>query len=64
MRRSPDPLFTPAFVALTLSDLAYFTAGGALMMVHTYAFGQGLPQGADRVRVALGAAGGRAVSTA
>jgi MFS family permease len=31
MRRSPDPLFTGAFVSLTLSDLAYFTAGGALI---------------------------------
>lgn len=33
MRRSPDPLFTAAFVALTVSDLAYFTAGGALIGV-------------------------------
>src|SRR3954467_12117802 len=33
MRRRPDTLFTPAFVALTLSDLAYFTAAGALIGV-------------------------------
>jgi MFS family permease len=33
MRRSPDPLFTAAFVALAMSDLAYFTAGGALIGV-------------------------------
>jgi hypothetical protein len=33
MRRSPDPLFTAAFVALTVSDLGYFTAGGALIGV-------------------------------
>jgi MFS family permease len=33
MRRSPDTLFTAAFVALTLSELAYFMAGGALIGV-------------------------------
>ena len=30
---SPDRLFTPAFIALTLSELAYFTAGGLVIGV-------------------------------
>jgi hypothetical protein len=33
MRRRPDTLFTRAFVSLTLSDLAYFIGGGALIGV-------------------------------
>ena len=33
MRRRPDTLFTAAFVALTLSDLAYFMGAGALIGV-------------------------------
>ncbi len=31
MRRRPGTVFTPGFVALTASDLAYFTAAGALI---------------------------------
>jgi hypothetical protein len=33
MRRPPDTLFTGAFIWLSLSDLAYFMAAGALIAV-------------------------------
>lgn len=33
MNMSPDRLFTPAFIALTLSELAYFTAAGLIIGV-------------------------------
>ncbi len=33
MPRSASPLFTPAFFALTLADLAYFTAAGLMIFV-------------------------------
>jgi MFS family permease len=51
MRRSPDPLFTAAFVSLTGSDLAYFTAGGALIGVTPF-FVTG-PLGAGPVAVGI-----------
>ena len=51
MRRSPDALLTHAFVALTLSDLAYFLAGGALIGVTPF-FVTG-PLGAGPVAVGL-----------
>src|ERR1700710_423272 len=51
MRRRPDTLFTPAFVALTLSDLAYFIAGGALIGVTPF-FVVG-PLGGDPAAVGL-----------
>jgi MFS family permease len=55
MRRSPDPLFTPAFVALTLSDLAYFTAGGALIAVTPFFVTGPLGSGPAAVGLAVGA---------
>jgi len=48
---APDRLFTPAFVALTLSELAYFTAGGLLIGLTTF-FVTG-PIGEDESGVAL-----------
>jgi MFS family permease len=51
MRRQPDPLFTAAFVSLTMSDLAYFMAGGALIGVTPF-FVTG-PLGAGPVAVGL-----------
>jgi MFS family permease len=48
---APERLFTPAFLALTLSELAYFTAGGLLLGLTTF-FVTG-PIGADESGVAL-----------
>jgi MFS family permease len=55
MRRRPDTLFTPAFVALTLSDLAYFVAGGALIGVTPFFVTGPLGGGPAAVGVAVGA---------
>jgi MFS family permease len=55
MRRSPDPLFTPAFVALTVSDLAYFMAGGALIGVTPFFVTGPLDAGPVAVGLAFGA---------
>jgi len=55
MRRRPDTLFTPAFVALTLSDLAYFTAGGALIGVTPFFVTGPLGAGPAAVGLAVGA---------
>jgi MFS family permease len=55
MRRSPDTLFTPAFVALSLSDLAYFTAGGALIAVTPFFVTGPLGSGPAAVGLAVGA---------
>src|SRR3954470_6392582 len=55
MRRSPDALLTPAFVALTLSDLAYFLAGGALIGVTPFFVTGPLGAGPVAVGVAFGA---------
>ena len=46
-----DRLFTPAFIALALADLAYFTAAGLLIQV-TPLFASG-PLGADAVGVGI-----------
>lgn len=51
MTAPPQRLFTPAFVALTLSELAYFTAGGLLIGLTTF-FVTG-PIGANESGVAL-----------
>jgi MFS family permease len=48
-------LFTPAFVALTLSDLAYFIAGGALIGVTPFFVTGQLGGGPAAVGLALGA---------
>jgi MFS family permease len=55
MRRRPDTLFTPAFVALTLSDLAYFLAGGALIGVTPFFVTGPLGGGPAAVGLAVGA---------
>src|SRR3712207_3483387 len=60
MQRPSDTLFTAPFVALTLSDLAYFTAGGVLLGVTPF-FVTG-PLGAGTVAVGL-AVGAFSVST-
>jgi MFS family permease len=49
MDTSSDRLFTPAFIALTISELAYFTAGGLLIGVTPF-FVTG-PLGADQTGV-------------
>lgn len=58
MRRRPDTLFTPAFVALTLSDLAYFMAGGALIGVTPFFVTGPLGGGPAAVGLAVGAFSG------
>src|SRR5919107_243884 len=55
MRPRPDTLFTPAFVALTLSDLAYFIAGGALIGVTPFFVTGQLDGGPAAVGLAVGA---------
>jgi MFS family permease len=55
MRRPVDTLFTPAFVALTLSDLAYFMAGGALIGVTPFFVTGPLGSGPGAVGLAVGA---------
>jgi MFS family permease len=55
MRRRPDPLFTAAFVSLTVSDLAYFMAGGALIGVTPFFVTGPLGAGPVAVGVAFGA---------
>jgi MFS family permease len=60
MRRWPNPLFTAAFVWLTLSDLAYFLGSGALIGVTPF-FVTG-PLGAGPIAVGL-AFGAFSVST-
>lgn len=55
MRRRPDTVFTPGFVALTLSDLAYFTAAGALIGVTPLLVTGPLGAGPAAVGLALGA---------
>ena len=55
MRRRPDTLFTPSFVALTLSDLAYFVAGGALIGVTPFFVTGPLGGGPAAVGLAVGA---------
>jgi MFS family permease len=55
MRRRPDTLITPAFVALSLSDLAYFIAGGALVEVTPFFVTGPLGGGPAAVGLAVGA---------
>lgn len=55
MRRPPDTLFTGAFVWLTLSDLAYFTAAGALIAVTPFFVTGPLGSGPAAVGLAVGA---------
>src|SRR4051794_30055170 len=55
MRRSPDPLFTAAFVSLTVSDLAYFMASGALTAVTPFFVTGPLDAGPLAVGLAFGA---------
>ncbi|MFW3172444.1 MFS transporter [Geodermatophilus sp. CPCC 206100] len=55
MRRRPDTLFTPAFVALAVADLAYFAAGGALIGVTPFFVSGPLGGGPAAVGVAVGA---------
>lgn len=55
MRRRPDTVFTPGFVALSLSDLAYFTAAGALIAVTPLFVTGPLGSGPAAVGLALGA---------
>lgn len=55
MRRRPDTVFTQGFVALTLSDLAYFTAAGALIGVSPLFVTGPLGSGPAAVGLALGA---------
>jgi MFS family permease len=55
MRGPPDTLFTAAFVALTLSDLAYFMAGGALIAVTPFFVTGPLGSGPAAVGLAVGA---------
>jgi len=55
MQRPPDTLFTAAFVALTLSDLAYFVAGGVLIGVTPFFVAGPLGAGPAAVGVAVGA---------
>jgi MFS family permease len=54
MPRPADSVFTPAFVALTLSDLAYFTAGGALIGVTPFFVTGPLGAGPAAVGLAVG----------
>jgi predicted MFS family arabinose efflux permease len=51
MTAAPERLFTPRFVALTLSELCYFTAGGLLIGLTTF-FVTG-PIGSDESAVAI-----------
>lgn len=51
MTAAPERLFTPRFLALTLSELCYFTAGGLLIGLTTF-FVTG-PVGADESTVAI-----------
>src|SRR3954452_22523851 len=55
MPHRPDTLFTPAFVALTLSDLAYFMPGGALLGVTPFFVTGPLGSGPAAVGLAIGA---------
>jgi MFS family permease len=55
MRRPSDTLFTAAFVLLTLSDLAYFMAGGALIAVTPFFVTGPLGSGPAAVGLAVGA---------
>src|SRR4051794_36126745 len=55
MPHRPDTLFTAAFVALTLSDLAYFMAGGALIGVTPFFVTGPLGSGPAAVGLAIGA---------
>src|SRR3954451_7934347 len=55
MRRRPDTLFSPAFVALSLSDLAYFIAGGALIGVTPFFVTGPLGGSPAAVGIAVGA---------
>jgi MFS family permease len=54
MPRRAGSVFTPAFVALTLSDLAYFTAGGALIGVTPFFVTGPLGAGPGAVGLAVG----------
>lgn len=54
MRRSPDTLFTGAFLWLTLSDLAYFLAEGGLIGVTPFFVTGPLDGGPTAVGVAFG----------
>lgn len=60
MTSSSDRLFTPAFLALTLSELAYFTAGGLVIGLTPF-FVMG-PLGSDETGVGL-AGGAFAITT-
>ena len=60
MNRAPDRLFTSAFIALSLSELAYFTAGG--LMIGLTPFLVTGPIGGDEAGVGL-AGGAFAVTT-
>src|SRR3954447_5343464 len=55
MPRRSDTLFTAAFVALTLSDLAYFTAGGALIGITPFFVTGPLESGPAAVGLTFGA---------
>jgi MFS family permease len=55
MRRSEETLFTAAFVSLTLSDLAYFIAGGALLGVTPFFVTGPLEAGPAGVGLTFGA---------
>jgi MFS family permease len=55
MRRSPGTLFTAAFVALTLSDLAYSMASGALIAVTPFFVTGPLESGPAAVGLTFGA---------
>jgi MFS family permease len=55
MQRRTDTLFTAAFVALTLSDLAYFVAGGMLIGVTPFFVAGPLGAGPAAVGLAVGA---------
>src|SRR5436305_13213886 len=55
MQRPPDTLFTAAFVALTLSDLAYFMAGGVLIGVTPFFVAGPMGAGPAAVGLAVGA---------
>jgi len=61
MRRASDPLFTAAFVSLTLSDLAYFMAGGMLIgatpLFVTRALRAGAAAGGPPIRAVRGKIG-------
>ncbi len=55
MRRPPDALFTGAFIWLTLADLAYFMAAGALIAVTPFFVTGPLGSGPAAVGLAVGA---------